>query len=297
VIALHAHLAFACLALAPALPQDPPQPAGERPPVEEIQRLEAWPVLEKDTLALVRDDIERLRKARTPEMSSEAETSLITIGAGIVPELLPTLGKERDTEALLRIERVLLAVTGAAHTRLLADWFDDKALPVRKFALRRAAGFPDPGVRKEAEAAVARVAKQADKADRDERYAAALCAASSGSLTGFDTLAEWADKKWPERGAEMRVALEGARGPEAGARAAKLLAGERASIVAGLNMLSGCGDRESAQAVKPFLDSDDHQIRVAAINALRGIVDGQGPIDKLPVFEAIEVAKQWKTRV
>jgi hypothetical protein len=64
-----------------------------------------------------------------------------------------------------------------------------------------------------------------------------------------------------------------------------------------LNLLSACGTQGDTSAVKPFLDSDDHQIRVAAINALRGMVDGEGPIDKLPVFDAIDLAKQWKNRI
>jgi hypothetical protein len=38
-------------------------------------------------------------------------------------------------------------------------------------------------------------------------------------------------------------------------------------------------------------------VRVAAINALRGIVDGQEPLEELSVFGAIELAKTWKVRV
>jgi hypothetical protein len=276
----------------------PTASAVQDPPVEgEVTHLEAWPALERDTLELVRTDIARLRKARTPEMGEEAEAALVTVGAGIVPELLPTLGKERDAAALARIERVLERVTDARHTRLLAAEFGAKDAAVRTFAMRRASAFPDPGVREAAEAAWARLAKAGAKADADERFACALCAASSGSLVGFDELAARAEKRWVEDGPTLRAALAGTRGPEASAKAAALLQGPRAAQVAGLNLLSACGDKECAGAVKPFLDSDDHQIRVCAINALRGMIDGEGPIDKLPVFEAIDLAKQWKNRV
>jgi hypothetical protein len=214
-----------------------------------------------------------------------------------VPELLPSLGKERDEAALARITRVLERVTDARHTRLLAAEFGAKDAAVRTFSMRRAAAFPDPGVREAAEAAWERVQKAGAKADAGERFACALCAAASGSLVGFDELAARAEKRWPEDGPMLRAALEGTRGPEASAKAVALLQGPRASQVTGLNLLSACGDKDSAGAVKPFLDSDDHQIRVCAINALRGMVDGVGPIDKLPVFEAIDLAKQWKNRV
>jgi hypothetical protein len=245
----------------------------------------------------VRVDVQRLRKARTPEMAADAEGALTGAGAGIVPELLPTLAKEKEEEAVARIQRVLIAVTTAEHTRLLARFFEDKAPEVRVFALRRCAAFPDPGVRASAEAALERVVKQGEKADALERYAAALATTSAGSLAGFDVMTESARTHWAKRGGEMRAALEAVRGPEAAGKGVALLAGERDDVLAGLSLLSGCGDKGSAAAIKRFLDSDDHQVRVAAINALRGIVEGAPPLDKLPVFEAIELAKEWKARV
>jgi len=288
-----ARLACAAFVLAAqALAQDP----APKPPAE-IKRLESWPELTPQTRDTVKTDVQRLRKARTPEMASEAETALVATGAGIVPQLLPTLGQEKEADALERIERVLNTVTSAEHTRLLAKFFEDKSPEVRVFAMRRCSAFPDPGVRESAETALARVEKLGDKADPLEHYCAALVATSAGSLAGFDVMAEGARTSWAKRGHEMRVALEAVRGPEAAGRGVKLLGGERDDVLAGLSLLSGCGDRGSASAVKRFLDSDDHQVRVAAINALRGIVEGSPPLDKLPVFEAIELAKEWKKRV
>jgi hypothetical protein len=43
--------------------------------------------------------------------------------------------------------------------------------------------------------------------------------------------------------------------------------------------------------VKPFLDSDDNSLRVAANHAMRGTVEGAPPLGELAVFEAIELAK------
>lgn len=285
------------LILAVALAAPTPIATQEPPREGEVTRLDAWPALERDTLEVVRNDVARLRKARTPEMGQAAEAALVAVGAGVVPELLPALGKERDELAVARIVRVLERVTDGRHTRVLAAEFAAKEAAVRTFCMRRAAAFPDPGVREAAEAAWARVQKAGEKADAEERFACALCAASSGSLVGFDELAARAEERWPQDGAMLRAALEGTRGPEASAKAVALLQGPREKQVAGLNLLSACGDKDSAGAVKPFLDSNDHQIRVCAINALRGMVDGVGPIDKLPVFEAIDLAKQWKNRV
>lgn len=279
--------------------QEPPTPSPPTPaPAERpaVDRLERWPVLEGEAKAKLKLEVERLRKARTPEMAAEAEAALIEAGAACAPELLPVLGREKDAECLARARRVLETVCGAEHTRLLAASFADKAPEVRVQALLMVARHPDPGVRGPAEAALARALKAA-KPDREEQYAAALCAVSAGSLAGFDTLAGWAETAWGKRGAAIRTALEAVRGPEATAAAAKLLeSGERKHKVTALNLLAGCGAREATAIVKPYLDSDDNSLRVAAINAMRGIVEGAPPLADLAVFEAIELAKAWKQR-
>ena len=97
----------------------------------------------------------------------------------------------------------------------------------------------------------------------------------------------------------IRDSLGAVRGREATDRiAARLEDADRARTVAVLNLLGGCGERARAvPLVKPYLDSTDNSIRIAAINALRGIVDGEPPLDKLSVFDAIERAKRWKERV
>jgi hypothetical protein len=281
-------------------------PAGAAPlqePVEQpddaVQRLAAWPEVPKERAQEVRSDVQRLRKAATEEMGTQAQAALTAAGAMVAPTLLDALGKERDEAARARIVAVLTAVTDARHTRLLAEAFDDRAQVVRTWALTRVAGFPDAGTRAPAEAALAAAAKvrEPERDDREEHLAAALAATAAGSLAGLEHLAERAQKVWGERGAAMRVALEAVRGPEATEIAARGLDGERVEMIAALHLLAGCGAPEVTARIKPLLDDGDNSIRIAAINALRGIVDGDPPLEKLPVFEAIEVAKGWKARV
>ena len=118
-----------------------------------------------------------------------------------------------------------------------------------------------------------------------------------GSLLGLDHLAERARTGFAAHGARMRKALEAVRGPEATQVVAKGLAGAREVKIAALNLLAGCGDASARALVKPHLDDSDNGVRIAAINALRGIVDGDPPLEQLPVFKAIELAKEWKARV
>jgi hypothetical protein len=276
--------------------QDPPKADDPKAPAKPVERWTAWPKpADKDQLLT---DIERVCKAQTADMAKLGSEALIAAGGAGVPFVLERYGRERDEGAQDRLKDVLLATTTAEQTRLLAKEFSNKLLPVRTFALWRASYFPDPELRKDADAAWARIAKQATKADPDERYAAALCAASTGSIVGFEALWDATLNKWDKTRVEVRAALNGARGKEASALAwAKLTdTADRKLKVAVLRMLAGVGDKDSAPRVKGFLDEEDNAIRVAAINALRGILDNELPLEGLSAFEAIEMAKKWKSR-
>ncbi len=267
-------------------------------PAKPVERLTAWPkVADADQM---KTDIERVVKANVPEMATGGHDGLVAAGSGVVPSVLARYGIERDEEARKRLFDILVTLTTAEDTRLLAKEFNNKSTLIRTFALWRSAQFPDPELKKDADAAWARVAKQGDKADADERYAVALCAASTGSIAGLEALwdATRTPKEWDAKKTELRAALEGARGKEATAFVMKKMGDkpDRKIKVAVMRMLAGCGDKDSASIVRPYLDDEDNQIRVAAINALRGIVDGAPPIENLSAFEAIEEAKKWKTR-
>jgi hypothetical protein len=270
---------------------------GEEPQEQKReQKATAWPKVDS---ASVKVEVERLRKARTEEMGVEARAALVAIGPGVAPYLIDKLPHEHDAQALGRMRAVLDEVTGSSHTRLFAERFTDKALLIRIWCLKRAALFPDSGLATAAEKALAAAKGRKRKVDPTEVYVAALCCASAGSFAGFQDLATAAEEDWSGRLDELVTALGVLRGPEATALVAPLLAeSARKRKLTGLRLLATCGDPETAAAlVKPFLDHTDNSLRVGAINALRGIVDGDPPLKRLPVFEAIERANKWKARL
>jgi len=280
--------------------QDPPDEVPEETPEEEPQRLAAWPKPDKELDRQITKDLGRLRKAATEGMEAGGREGLLAAGDAAGPALIQALGKERDDDARARVAEVLTAVTGWHHTRLFAEEFEDRSEHVRLFALERAAAFPDPGILAAAQAAHAAAEKRAGtkREVADELYFASLALASAGSLEGFDALVERALSDWGDSGRSLRAATEGLRGPEATARLAEPLEGDRKHKVAALRLLAGCGDAETAvPLVRPFLDSTDNSIRVASINALRGIVDGDLPLERMSVFEAVELAGKWKGRL
>jgi hypothetical protein len=268
-------------------------------------KLAAWPTVPADKAETLAADVQRLRKAHTPEMGKQAHDALTAVGAAAVPSLLPALEKEVNEEARERVRALLVELIAPEHTRLLAKEFTSKLPAVREFALLRAAAFPDAGLRADAEKALAFTKPDPKKKIKppplapDEAYAAALCCASSGSIAGLAELHERATKQWVARRAELMTALSAARGKPATEFLLPLLDhADRAKRVAALNMLGSCGDKETAvPRIKPFLDDVDGGLKISAINALRGIVDNAPPIDNLSIFEAVEEAKKWQKRV
>ncbi len=140
-----------------------PHAQEETEEMREIERLTEWPPLSAEARREVATNAARLRKARTETMATEARVALQAMGAGAAPTLLKALGKEKDAAARGRIEKVLEAITGPPHTRLLTACFADRRVEVRRWSLRRVATFPDPGTRKAAQAAWEKVAARARK--------------------------------------------------------------------------------------------------------------------------------------
>jgi hypothetical protein len=296
LVALIAPRALAQAGNSAAAQDPPPKKEQDQEQPKPVEKAQAWPEVDA---AAIKSEVERLRKARTEEMGADAQAVLIAAGAGVAPFLIDKLPHEKDESALARMKSVLEVVTDARHTRLLMQRFGDRAPEVRIWSLTRVALFPDPGVRAEAEKACAAALKRKAKADPQELFAAALCCASSGSFVGFERICSAAEESWGADGEAIGTALGALRGPQATERVAPLLKEEsRKRQQAGLRLLAACGDKQTAVGlVAPFLDNTDNTLRVAAINALRGIVDGDPPLPKLPVFEAIERANKWKARL
>lgn len=274
--------------------KDPTKAATKFDP-SKVTYLKEWPKpANKEQLVT---DIDRLVKAAIPEMAEGGKQGILGVGTPAVPFVLERYGKEKDEDVLKRVKEVLDAITKPEQARLLAQDFAHRDVLHRTYAMWRAAKWPDPQIKPQAEAAWAKVVKQGEKADPDERYAAALVTTASGSPAAFEAIFEIAQKSWAKRGGELRVALESLRGADSTKTLLAKLTGERKARIAALKMLAGCGDKSAVPTLKPLLDDNDNEIRVVTINALRGIVDGDGPLEQLSAFEAIEMAKKWRDRI
>lgn len=269
----------------------------------EVERLEEWPEVSPQERREIELNVQRLRKARTEEMEDEALDLLSDAGTACVPELLDALRAEKKAPVRAKLERLLTSFTGAEHTRLLARELDSSSAAVRLFCLERAARFPDAALREVAvehlESTLTALERKRRGTLPEEGYAAALFATSTGATEGLETLFPYVRDEWRGRSEELRIAVAAARGPEASTLVVGLAAdGKPRAIEAALRMLWDCGDRDTgADYAADQLYHDNPVIRLAAVNALRCIVDGDPVLEDVSVFDGIQLADAWKRRL
>lgn len=273
---------LACALGAGTLPAQDPEPVA--PP--------KWPALEAKQKRAVKNLTNALRRAKKPEQTEKALTGLRALGAGAAPELIKRLTDHR-TNVNAELASVLDAITEASHAPLLARHANDKRLAVRRYVLGRLTTLaPDA---KE----MAPVFRHS-LADEDEGVAfqAALGLTACGQLDAMDRLFAKAVADWSRNSETLGQALRGVHGIDGTLwLTKKLQRGDEREKLAALRMLRSVARKENARLVAPFLDSEIHNLKKAAINTLRAIVDGEPPLEKLSVFAAIEMANEWKARL
>ena len=268
-------------AMTPMAAAQPPQPA----PVEKP----AWPKLETGQ----RERLEQLFKnlaSKNEELRDAAEAELQGIGAAAAPLMIAHLSDLaiNVNESLLR---VLPRVTAAEHAPLLAQLIGSRRLAIRQFVAQRLAELHPPEM-----GPVFRAALR----DRDASvvFLAKVGLAGIGDLEFMDAVFERCSTDWNGWREVMARALRGAHGEKATHwLLERMTEGTARDRVTGLRLLRTVGVRSAAGRIAGYLDSESHNVKKEAINALRAIVDGEPPLDELSVFEAIEMAKKWKEKI
>lgn len=274
------------------------------------ERTNVWP--DVDSTEALRTSLAKIRKATSDEMERQGQAEIVVMGAGAAPLLLKALGKERSTDARKRIVTALDAVTTATFTPALAELFGEKKVNVRNYVLQRVAELGDPQQRETADGLWSDLQKQladkrkASKVDPGTVDATALLAFACGSPASAEHMIERAGSKgFSKISDSLNAAAANARASgEAPSRAVADALLESLtkdspmkSRLGALRLLTFAGSEDDARKVAAQLDAAENQVKIAAINALRQMVDGDPPIKKLSAFDAIERAKKWKSRI
>jgi HEAT repeat protein len=249
----------------------------------------AWPRLGAGDEDRVKGLIARLGH-KEPEEAARAEAALVETGTAAAPAMITRLsdGEENHNEVL---ERILDQVVHKEHVLLLVPYLADRRLSVRRFAAMRIAFYGNAdmkpvflGMRKDQEPEIA--------------FMAELALARIGDQTSLPALLSAARESWSEKGAEIRFAARGLKGSKATTfLMEKLDSRDIRTELSALRLLSVVGTKECVARIGLLLESTSHLHKKEAINALRGILDGEEPLDDLSVFQAIDMAKEWKERL
>lgn len=262
--------------------QDPPAPPSPAPPPR-------WPALTEAGRAEARLTLGRLAAVRD-DATEAHEQKLVALGAGVAPLVLAALGAKSAAhpEAL---ERVLDRVVTTGHAALLAPESGHASVAVRRYVVAQLARAHDP-------AHADRLAKAAEDPDAEVRLAGALGLTALGDFRAFDVVFDECRTEWRERADFVATVLAPARGEAATEQVyARMTRTDVETRITGLRLLRSLAPAEQARGLAVFLDADEHNVKKEAINALRAVVDGAAPLENLSVFQAIEMAKQWKARI
>ncbi|MCA8969198.1 MAG: HEAT repeat domain-containing protein [Planctomycetes bacterium] len=249
-----------------------------------------WPAIKPVRLSITKDKIPQLvhKNEKTRE---KAKATIVGYGAGCAPVLLDALKHGQKPELVAELTKILDGFMEKQYVPLLeAEWTGtDEVRDAYIISTIKRFGVEGHGEL---------FAKGLVHGDPAIRETATYALAMLGDERALHPLLLLARDSWEEKNYQIREALPKLKSETSTKWLVNHLAeGEIADRIATLRLLHSAGTKDCVRAIAPLLDAKEHLIRAEAVNALRGIMDGDPPFRKLSVFQAIEEIKKWKARV
>ncbi len=284
---------FWMLALLAAVSMPAAQEEREKPlpnkPGKPIREAATWPKLSAKDAGRTKGLLKLLR-SKNEDAASRAEQQLIALGPAVAPLAIAKLTdfKINNNDAL---RRILNTTTTKIHAPLIAEHVLSRTIATRLWTLRRMSGW-------HLEKMAPLFRRQLTHKDPEVAFHAAVALASAGEITALDKVFGRCLDNWRNLRDWVAPALQGCRGePASMAMLEHIDKGSSRETLTALHILRSVGEKETAHRIKHLLDSEDHNLKKAAINTLRVIIDNQPPLEKLSVFQAINTAREWKQRL
>ncbi|HHI80267.1 MAG TPA: hypothetical protein ENK02_09820 [Planctomycetes bacterium] len=219
------------------------------------------------------------------------EKLILRYGIGVAPVLLGALHDRQKPPIVERLTFFLDKLLTKEQAPLLVREYRPKNKTLSLYLVQKLASFNDKSL-------VPFFQKASKHSDPRISKTAFFALASLGDISTLPFLVKMARDHWQTENRKIRTAALNLQGKRSNEILIPMLNKADDDLRIGiLRILAVAGTKESVSAVARYLDSPKHQIRVAAVNALRGIVDGEAPYANLSVFSAIEEVKKWKRRV
>lgn len=273
------------LAALPAQKGDAPVSTDKPSKVEKVAE---WPTLADTDKDRVRALIGQFRKPDAA-LHDPAKKALADLGAGAVPILLLETSDRADN--LNRpIFEVLDRLIGPQHAALVAREVKKPRLELRRYLTIRMCRFADPELLP---------VLQATMKDKDESTAfhAALGALALRDKGALAPVMTYSKSHWQEVQAILAEVLPAARSLDTGNWVFEAIGKAPVPDQAnGLRLARYLATKDQAGSVRPYLDATDHTVKKEAVNTMRVLHD-EAPIENMPVFQVIEMAKAWAKKV
>ena len=270
---------------APQGKQTPPSGQEQKKPPKP-----KWPPLKAVRRNIAKDRIPHL-VSKEDSKRRAARLLLIKWGPAVCPVLLKALHQRTRPELATQIKKLLDGLVQPTHAAILATHFTGRNEPRDAFIVHKLASF-------EMRDLLPFFKQAAKKLKGTASYTAWYAIARFGDIAALPFLLQKAKVEWPEQNVPIREALPALHGNGATDwLMVKLRDGDTHTKVAALRLLGGAGVKSAKFAIGTYLDASEHQVRAGAVNALRGILDGNPPYRNLSVFQAIDEVKKWKRRL
>ena len=263
----------------------------EPKPEKASSKKRSFPRLTSPDKRKVSESLTSLRKAKTEEDLAAARAMLAEVGSGAVPQCIKGFGKTEE-ERLPELVAVMDVILADEDLDLAWKEVDKRtAVAARSYLTRRVA-------QSEREDAHERLAALLEDPDAEVSYQAARGLAWRADAAALPILHGAVQKRWTKEKSLLRSDFAGVeRGPLSSGVVSLMSVGSAKEKAAAVHLFELFGVKEQARSLKPHLDETNPQIRLAAINACRVVIDGDAPVEKAAITQIVEMAEQWKQRL
>jgi hypothetical protein len=251
-------------------------------------KLAEWPALadtDKDRVAAL---VGQFRKP-DPQLHEAAKKGLVALGEGAMPQLFTQVADRADN-VNKQLFAVFDEVLAPRHAALLAREVKKPRVELRRYLVIRLCRFTDPEMLP---------VLQTTMNDKDEvtAFHAALGALAVKHKDALAPVMTYAKSHWSEVAATIAEVLPAARGEDQARWVFEAIAkAPVADQMTGLRLLRYLAAKSQTPTLRPYLDAKDNTVKKEAVNAMR-VLHGEAPIENMPVFQVIEMAKAWQKKV
>lgn len=281
------HLPLLAMLAALVLPaQDKPAPAATTDQVPE--RLSEWPKLPTTDADRVLGLVGQFKKPEA-KLYEPARQQLIQLGEAAMPLVMQQCS-DRPGNVNDQLFQVFDAVLTERHAALLAREVQKPRIELRRYLAMRLSRMAGADL-------VPVFEKLRKDADEQTAFFAELALLARKHRDALPGVAAYARKSWTEALPHLSAVLPTARSLQCGTWVFESIT--KAAVVdqmTGLRLLRFLATKEHAGLLRGYFDAPDNAVKGEACNVAR-VLNGEQPIEKMPVFKVIQEARRWKEKL